>query len=443
MLLLLLSQALAAPLCRTPDALAALAGVNPTDDARILSPPPGLSIGIPSGHPPPPDAKPVYGTPYEDHQTSENFLVTWTDADVDPAVAERTLADLEDGWAALVEEQQWPVPVSGDAYKLWVVLDPAMSGTGLTTEYMTAEYPEGYPVIFLNPTYAQDMRFWRTLVVHEFGHMLQYRLRDYAGDPWEPWYWEASAQWQAERADPENDGHLYTAAWYAERPGDRYDSMTDFHQYGMFVFNAWLEEHQTGPDGLRQTWLLAEDRQGTPWDEILAESTGRDASALWADFAAAYGNGDLAESAEYAPAAQQGILDDGVGGSVAYLGTDYWSVIADGDVEIILDEPDSAVLSGVDSTGRTLSVREGDVLAVTGLAHGGFASYALHLSNEDGHGSNDDPDRGETGRLPSGRSGGQDEKRGGRACSSARAPWEAALLAVPLLAARRRYRRGR
>ncbi|MEC8423082.1 MAG: hypothetical protein VX000_04855, partial [Myxococcota bacterium] len=179
MLLLLLTATLAAPLCRTPDALAALAGANPTHDTRILSPPPGLSIGIRADQPSPPDGKPLYGTPYPDHQTSENFLVTWTDADVDPDVAERTLIDLEDGWTALVEEQQWPVPVSGDIFKLWVLLDPAMSGTGLTTEYPTAEYPEGYPVIFLNPTYAQDTTFWRTLVVHEFAHTLQYRLRDY------------------------------------------------------------------------------------------------------------------------------------------------------------------------------------------------------------------------------------------------------------------------
>lgn len=435
----LLSPALAAPLCGTPNALPVLAGVAPATDPRVLAPPADLAMGVRPAAPPPPDTKPIYGTPYEDHATSENFLVTWTDGSIDPAIAEQTLDDLEAGWQALVEEQGWPVPVSADTYKVWVLLDPTLSGTGLTTEYTTDEYPEGYPVIFLNPSWASDTTFWRTLTIHEFGHALQYRLRDYAGESWEPWYWEASAQWQAELADPGNDGHLYTAAWYADRPGDPYDSMVDSHQYGMFVLNAFLEEQVTGPDGLRQIWLLAEDRQGTPWDEILAEGTGESAAELWAGFTAAYGNGVLAQSADYAEAAQQGTLGEGVGGNVAYLGTDYWAVAEDGEVTLLVEEGDAAVLGGAGGTGQTISVQAGEVLAVTGLVADGFASYTLTLEGEGG-GAGDDGDGGSGGGSGLPPDEGEEEKT--TSCAAGTAPWAVGLLVLPLVVARRRYPRG-
>ena len=448
MLVLLLAPALASPLCGTADALSVLAGVAPAHDPRVLAPPPGLRMGIAPATPGPPDTKPTYGTPYDDHQTSENFLVTWTDTSVDPAVAAQTLIDLEDAWAALVEDQAWPLPVSGDTYKLWVLLDPSLSGTGLTTEYTTDDFPEGYPVIFLNPSWASDTRFWRTLVAHEFAHALQYRLRDYTGETWEPWYWEASAQWQAELADPDNDGHLYTAAWYADRPGDRFDSMTDSHQYGMFVFNAWLEEHQTGADGLRQVWLLSDDRPGTPWDAILAESTDEDPASLWAGFTGSYGNSGLAQSADYAPAAEQGTLGEGSGGDVAYLGTDYWAVAEDGVVTLQVDAGDEAVLSGADGSGQTLSVRAGDTLAVTGLVDDGFAAYTLTL--EDGGGDGGGGSGSGSGDGGSGDGGGDDGSSGlppdeddddkAASCAHGAAPWALGLLALPMALARRRYR---
>jgi len=445
MLPLLFATALAAPLCGTPDALLVLAGTAPAQDPRVLAPPAGLRMGVPPDSPAPPDGKPIYGTPYDESETSENFLVTWTDSTVDPAVATQTLTDLEDAWAALVDDQAWPQPVSGDTYKLWVILDPTLSGTGLTTEYASGEYPEGYPVIFLNPTWASETRFWRSLVAHEFAHALQYRLRDYAGESWEPWYWEASAQWQSELSDPDNDGHVYTAAWYAARPGDPYDSMIDSHQYGMFVFNAWLEEHQTGPDGLRQVWLLAEERQGESWDQVLAESTGEDPGTLWAGFAGAYGNGGLAQSDDYEVASQRGTLDEGVGGDLAYLGTDYWTVAEDGEVSLEVDGGDAAVLGGASGTGQSLPVQAGDMLAVTGLVADGFATYTLSLETGGGDSGGGDGGGGEAGSGDGGGGDGgsslpPDDGAKTSSCASVAAPWALGLLGLPLSLARRRYR---
>ena len=441
MLAALLPVALSAPLCSTPDAIAALSGAALPSDPRMLAAPPDLRIGVHSGAPPPPDAKPIYGTPYEGHAVSDNFLVTWAEGTMDEEHVSRTLEDLEDGWHALVEEQGWPMPVSSDTWKLWVVLDPSLAGTGFTTTYSTPEYPDGYPVIYLNPSYAPDVRFWRSLTQHELAHALQYRLRSYTPDPGEPWYWEASAQWQAELADPDNDGHLYTAAWYAERPGDRFDSMIDSHQYGMFVLNAFLEEQITGPDGLRQVWLLAAERPGTPWDEILAESTDSTPAELWAGFSSAYGNRQLVESPGYAIAFEQGTLGEGVGGAVAYLGSDYWSVPVSGDVSLLTDAPEAAILGAPGETGACVSVSAGDVLTVSGLTDSGAVSYTLTLEHRcDGSedsGIGNGTETGDDGSAD-GRSG--KETAGG--CSAAPLPGALGLVALPLLVGRRRQDRG-
>jgi hypothetical protein len=215
--------------------------------------------------------------------------------------------------------------------------------------------------------------------------------------------------------------------------------MVDSHQYGMFVLNAFLEEQVTGPDGLRQIWLLAEDRQGTPWDEILAEGTGESAAELWAGFTAAYGNGVLAQSADYAEAAQQGTLGEGVGGNVAYLGTDYWAVAEDGEVTLLVEEGDAAVLGGAGGTGQTISVQAGEVLAVTGLVADGFASYTLTLEGEGG-GAGDDGDGGSGGGSGLPPDEGEEEKT--TSCAAGTAPWAVGLLVLPLVVARRRYPRG-
>lgn len=420
------------PRCATPEVLTALAR-----GARIPSwtePPPGL--GLPASSPPG-AGKQIYGSPYAFHHETRNFSINWSDGSLPEAAAVSAGEALEAAWTAFLDDQGWPAPVSSDRYYLWVLLDPGLGGTtGYTTVYMSEEFPGGYPVMFLNPDWAGEEAFWASLSAHEFMHAIQYGMRDWSGTvEGEAWYWEASATWGSELAQPEVDGHQYTSAWYAEQPELRFDSMVGSHQYGIFVFNAWLEEALTGPGGMRAAWELSASRAGAPWDGILEEATGVDPGNLWAGFTGAYGNAALAESELYTPPALVGALVEGTEGTLPYLGTHYYEVAEAGTVTV--EGP--AILGGALGSGVALELAPGERLAVTGLQDD--AAYRLGFVPTGASG-----DGGALGGEDSGEDPGEpgDEARAGCGCGGAGAPvpWSAAL-ALAGLAARRRGRGAR
>lgn len=431
----LLFSSLAAAQCGTADAIAAMRGEIAAPHPGMLTPP--ARVGRPAAAPPPAAGKSVYGTNYEHHLDTENFTINWWIDDIPEDTATRAGEALETAWTAFIEEQGWRPPVSSDTYYIWVLLDPSLgSMTGYTVEYFTDEYGEGYPIIYLNPDWDYDDAFWAALAAHEFMHTLQFALRewDYESTT-ETWYWEASATWSSELADPEVDGHQYCSAWYAEQPGLRYDSTTGSHQYGIFVFNAWLEEHLTGAGGMRAVWELGEDREGSPWDEILAESTGVSAGELWAGFTGAYGNEQLAESSLYTAPTRQGRFEDGASGELPYLGTDYWYVV---DAATVAVEGD-AILSAASGTGTELAVGEREILAVTALSDD--VAYTLRLVSDTDTGGDTGDDTGEADSAAEDSASDTGEpKAAACGCASAQpaGAWAAALLA---LAARRRIRR--
>ena len=318
--------------CALPQVLLALQGIAP--NPALTEAPPELRDPHPA--PPVPGSKAIYGGHLSNYIDTDNFTVEWTDPNVTRAEANAVAEAMEAAWTALIEEQGWPEPVSSDDYLLWVILDETLSATGYTTEYLTDDYPDGYPVMYVNTAYSYHDDFLTSLSAHEFAHAVQFGIREWDLGEGESWHWEASAEWMAERAVPERDTYAWSSEWYATAPDDDHDSTNNYHQYGMFVLDAYLEEYVFGDDGLRDLWVGNENR---PWVEEIEAATDMDAGLLWAGFSGAYAARALRESDLYDRPTEA--EDDGR--LRGWLGTDYLD-IGDVDGSVWLDGGVGAVV---------------------------------------------------------------------------------------------------
>jgi hypothetical protein len=330
----------------------ALSG-GPVADARMVTPPYGPGVHASAV------GKGTYGDDLAFHLETPNFTLQWSDPTVDPTRAADLGEWLETGWTALVEEQGWPVPVSADRYRLRVILALDLGGSGYTTEYASADYPEGYPVLYLNPGFLpDDPDYERSVAVHELGHAIQYALR--ALDPAEAWYWEASAEWMAELGAPELDSYARSVGWYAQHPELAYDSDAALHPYGMVLLPAFLDAY--APGAFAASW-----HDPAPWADAIATAAGLPFPDVIADMTGAYAAHTLPESDLYADP----VLLDGDEAEVeGRLGTFYVPVdpgsatwAAEGDVVVRYAvegswsdeapaEPFIATITTLDATGK-------------------------------------------------------------------------------------------
>jgi hypothetical protein len=329
---------------------------------HVLVPPPQLS-GRPGPKPPGSD-KAIYGERMDNHLDSANFTIAWADGQATRGDAEDTAAGMEAAWQALVEEQGWTQPISSDRYLLWVILESDVDYAGYTTYYWTDDYPDRYPAIYLNTDYAQHEDWWQSACAHELAHALQQAIRERSGR-YESWYWEASAVWMEELARPELDQYGWVSEYYVEEAHRRYDSTTNSHEYGMFLLNAYIEEHLTGAGGLLSIWQHASEHQGDDWAEVLEGALGLPPAELWAGFVNATIAGDLAESRLYSDVEHDGDLYDGLEGCVAVLGTEYYRMPRDGTVTVeARDEGEEFYIAGPEGWGTTLALSRGDIVGV-------------------------------------------------------------------------------
>lgn len=364
--------------CLTPEALHALAHpeLSP-QEWRLVEPPEGLGV-----HPlsaPPPAGKPVYGEAYPNHLNTENFSINWEVGHGTAEQAERAGDALEAAWSTLVVDQGWTPPVSSDRYLLWVLLVDDIDATGFATLYMTDDYPEGYPVVYLNSTLAGYEGYWRTLAAHEFHHTIQYALRTWAGgEDSESWYWEASASWASVLVEPETRDLDYTVPWYGDQASLRFDSTVGSHQYGMFVFNSWLDGLGQGPGTMQATWDLASKEADSTWDDLIATAVGAPPEVLWSAFSGAFGN-DLGASGNAWPDPAQEALVDGIEGAAEELGAVYYQATEDVRVTIAV-HAGSAGMAGPDiHSAAEIDVLDGDVVAVTAFEDG--TSWTLSVAD--------------------------------------------------------------
>ena len=196
----------------------------------------------------------------------------------------------------MVEEALSP-PKTGDWAKILVVLDPGLGGTGVTTGDETEANPEGAPIIYLNPNYIEQVDFFRSLAVHEFGHAIQFQYRDwYGASESEPWFWEATSEWMTEVVNPDWNQYAWSSRWYADAPGMPFDSMVDFHQYGMMLLNAYIDQYRGGAQTIWSIWV---DNEGHEWIEEIERAVREPAIQIWGEFVGAYAAGTLVDSEYY------------------------------------------------------------------------------------------------------------------------------------------------
>ena len=372
--------------CLTPLVLQSLGQPGlPPEDTRFLHAPAG--IGVKPAVPGPPDTKGWYGTPYANSVVTENFGVTWEDGQATSEQAERAAAALEAAWAELVEAEGWTPPVSSDTFLLWVLLVDDIGATGYTTEYSTPEYPDGYPVIYLNSTTARDEGFWTTLASHEFHHAIQYAYRDYGnGRDTESWYWEASATWASNLVEPDTTTLDYLAASYSRGSDEAYTNTDGSHQYGMYVFNAWLDTGVVGAGAMQNTWEEGVLRTGEPWRDILEGATGLQAGYLFSEFAAAYGNDSYWRTDTWSDPSKVRLSDGRTAtGEAGELGAVYYVALSELDVEVVpigVGELLVTYPSAVEVAAGRWRVPAGATVAVTATEAGG-ASWTITASAAD------------------------------------------------------------
>ena len=292
--------------CLTPLVLMALRGepcppsnaqpaCSPFDE-RVLTPPRGRSRAGPTRGP---NAKTPLGDGLEYAVESANFSVQWNDDDSSEAYASTLIASLEEAWQHLIVEDGWAPPLSSDVHLLTFILDPALGGSGFTTVYVAPDYPDGYPVSFVNPGFGDDEYpgYSRSVAVHELGHMVQFGVRDGSADDGEAWYWEASAEWMADRGVPDINTYALSTWWYATHTELAYDSMESSHAYGMLLLPRAIED-QWGPDVVRDSWS---GNDGADWADAIGDAAGVPIGDLIADMAGAYVAGALTESELFYP----------------------------------------------------------------------------------------------------------------------------------------------
>jgi hypothetical protein len=322
---------------------------------------------------------------------------------------------LEEGWAELVDTQGWPAPVSSDRYLLWVILDPTLSGSGFTTTYTTSEFPDGYPVSYVTPYYADSdyPGFSHSVAVHEFSHMIQYGVRDWRSTANEAWYWEASAEWMADQGVPDLDTYALSTYWYAINTTVAYNSMDDYHQYGMLLLPRYLEDTQ-GAEVVQASWL---ENGGNEWADAIADAAGVEVDAIIPEMAGAYAAGAMTESELFYPptyAADEGEDDDS-----ETLGTLYVKVHTPGGERFVVDGP-ATVRYAADGAWGAEPTGDRFTAAITRTADSGTITWGFEADPAGDTAGDSAANMDDTGETKSAACG----------CASTPGPAGAGLLAI-------------
>lgn len=230
-------------------------------------------------------------------RTSTHFAVRWGDGNPPPLAQVDALLDhFELAWDVEVVELDHEPPYGSDAFLFNVYVGD--SGSGAPSSYGAGGYQtvdaEGWPMIVVARSSFVDPSFLQHTAVHEFYHAIQSQTGRFPYDGIAAWYWEATAEWAAIHAVPDNPSNGVFApgyVWLPELGVPAFDypdegTLEEYHQYGAFLFPYDLSR-AVGPEVVTGTWKDA-GRDPDPMS-VMARTVadaGLDFDELWLDHAA-------------------------------------------------------------------------------------------------------------------------------------------------------------
>jgi len=242
---------------------------------------------------------------------SEHFALRWGSAlSIPDADADALLQHFEDSWAHQIGSWAYNEPANLDGTRFNVYL--GSSGPGSPDDYNFGGYfsydGEGYPLIVLNNSSADDPASMAMVISHEFFHAIQSGTTGYEYAGRAAWYTEATAVWASGEMYPSDTSHASFIVGYAylpEQPIYFFDypdegTIEEYHQYGAFIFPQYLTEHVADPSLVRDSWVLADHSDPLVVLDGLLGERGSGIEESFADFAAHNATWDYERGAVYA-----------------------------------------------------------------------------------------------------------------------------------------------
>lgn len=258
-----------------------------------------------------------------------------------------------------------------------MVADPFLGADGQTDVVYSDTYPDGYPVLSLDPTLTEQRL--AAAAAHQLMHALQLRLRtEEERQGASGWYFEATAVWAEAEVDPLNTHHVPLARGYLDYSWLAYDSTLSGHDAGLFLLNRWFEQWRPGM--VQEIWMASVGAD-LDWPYLFRAQSGLDDGSLWGGF-----NGWLAidgHGAQYGSPMVSDEAHTGTASYLSYLATEFF--VHDGDalarLEVIpLIDGQQVVLAHGEQVGSEVVVEPDGVVSVTGLSEGG-ANFQFLVSD--------------------------------------------------------------